>query len=92
MPNIKSAKKRVRQTKKKHLRNIARKSAITTPIKDMKDALESKDIAQAKELLKDINAKLAPAKSKGVMHANTASRKMSRLAKKVSAAEREKIE
>jgi small subunit ribosomal protein S20 len=88
MPNIKSAKKRVRQTDKKKLRNIARKSAIKTAIKDMKDALESKDIAQAKSLLKDINAKLARAKSKGVMHANTADRKMSRLAKQVSIAER----
>ncbi len=88
MPNIKSAKKRVRQTKKKNLRNIARKSAIKTAIKDMKDALESKDIVQAKELLKDIDAKLARAKSKGVIHPNTAARKMSRLAKKVSAAER----
>ncbi len=88
MPNIKSAKKRVRQTKKKNLRNIARKSAIKTAIKDMKDALESKDIVQAKELLKDIDAKLARAKSKGVIHPNTAARKMSRLAKRVSAAER----
>jgi small subunit ribosomal protein S20 len=90
MPNIKSAKKRVRQTNKKHLRNIARKSAIKTAIKDMKSALESKDVAQAKELLKDINAKLSRAKSKGILHANTAARKMSRLAKKVSAAEQAK--
>jgi len=88
MPNIKSAKKRVRQTTKKHLRNLARKSAIKTAIKDMNFALENKDVAQAKELLKDINAKLSRAKSKGIMHANTAARKMSRLAKKVSAAER----
>jgi len=87
MPNIKSAKKRVRQTKKKHLRNLARRSAIKTAIKDMHTALESKDITQAKELLRDINARLSRAKSKGVMHANTAARKMSRLAKKVAQAE-----
>jgi len=88
MPNIKSAKKRVSQTIKRSLRNVARKTAIKTATKKVLIALEDKDVATAKELLKDVNAKLSRAKSKGLFHANTAARKMSRLAKKVAEAER----
>ena len=88
MPNIKSAKKRVKQTKKRHACNLARKSAIKTAMKKVIVAVEEKKVADAKEFLKDVAAKLARAKGKGTMHRNTASRKLSRLAKKVSAAER----
>ena len=88
MPNIKSAKKRVKQSKKRRLQNLMRKSAIKTATKKMLSALDSNDISNAQELLKDINAKLSRAKSKGLMHANTAARTMSRLAKKVANAQR----
>lgn len=87
MPNIKSAKKRVKQDEKRTMRNLARKSAIKTATKKVLAAVEVGDVSAAKELLKDVNAKLSRAKSKGLLHANTASRKMSRLAKKVSALE-----
>ncbi|HRN77984.1 MAG TPA: 30S ribosomal protein S20 [Candidatus Dependentiae bacterium] len=88
MPNIKSAKKRVKQTEKKSVRNLARKSAIKTATKKVLVALEEQDVAQAKELLKDVSAQLSRAKSKGLIHAGTAARKMSRLAKKVAQADR----
>jgi len=88
MPNIKSAKKRVAQTAKRRLNNLARRTAIKTAAKKVLLALENNQLAQAKELLKDVNAKLARAKGKRLMHANAAARKMSRLAKKVAQAER----
>jgi small subunit ribosomal protein S20 len=88
MPNIKSAKKRVKQDEKRQERNGARKSAIKTATKKVLVALASKDLTEAKELLKDVNAQLARAKTKGVLHKNTAARKMSRLAKQVAKAER----
>jgi len=91
MPNIKSAKKRATQDEKRRLRNIARKSAIKTATKKVIVAVEDKNLAQAKELLKDVNAQLARAKSKGVLHRNTAARKMSRLAKQVARAERAEV-
>ena len=88
MPNIKSAKKRLKQNPKRHQRNLDRKSAIKTALKKVLAAVEGKNIEQAKELLKDAQTKVARAKGKGVLHANTAARKISRLAKKVAAAER----
>lgn len=83
MPNIESAKKRVKQTAKRSERNVARRSAIKTAIKKVLVALDEKQIDQAKVLLKDVEAKLARAASKGVMHKNAASRKISRLAQRV---------
>ncbi|MGB8367433.1 MAG: 30S ribosomal protein S20 [Candidatus Babeliales bacterium] len=88
MPNIKSAKKRDKQNTKRHVRNISRKSAIKSSMKKVVEAIENNDIDQAKELLKKAQAQLARAKSKRVLHANTAGRKIGRLAKKVAAAER----
>jgi small subunit ribosomal protein S20 len=88
MPNIKSAKKRVKQSEKRHIRNMSRKSAIKTAIKKVLVAIEGSEVAQAKELLRDVQAKIARAKGKGVLHRNTAARKVSRLAKKVSEAEK----
>ncbi len=90
MPNIKSAKKRVKQSEKRRKRNLARKTAIKTAFKKVLAALTGNDIVQAKELLKDAQAKVSRAKGKGVLHRNTAARKISRLAKKVSSAERTK--
>ena len=88
MPNIKSAKKRANQTISKTLRNKVRKSQLKTEIKKLHAALASNDLEQAGKLLSSVNALTSRAKSKGVMHPNTASRKISRLAKKVSAAQK----
>jgi small subunit ribosomal protein S20 len=85
MANIKSAKKRAIQSETRRQRNIARKSAVKTAIKKVITALQNNEIDLAKDLLRQAESKLARAKGKGVMHANTAARKISRLAKKVSA-------
>ncbi len=87
MPNIKSAKKRVLQTEKRHSRNIARKSDVKTAIKKLLSAVEKNELEQAKNLLREVQAKLARAKGKGVYHGNTVARKMSRFSKKVKALE-----
>ena len=85
MANSKSAKKRAKQSVVKRQRNLGRKTAIKTAIKKVLAAVEVKDSAKAKELLKDAEAKIARAGGKGTLHAKTASRKVSRLAKKVAA-------
>lgn len=87
MPNIESAKKRAKQSEVRRQRNVARKSDVKTAIRKVMDAVESKDMEQAKELLTIAQAKLARAKGKGLYHINTVARKMSQLAKKVKSIE-----
>jgi len=89
MANIKSAQKRAKQTIVKRKRNLARRTALKSAVRSVLDALKhGKDAESTQTLLRDAQAKLSRAKSKGVVHANTASRKISRLAKKVAAAHR----
>lgn len=88
MPNIKSAKKRVLQTAKRQQRNQARKSSLKTAVKKVFAALELNDVEGSKALLVAAESKIARAKGKGLLHPNTAARKISRLAKKVAAAAR----
>lgn len=85
MANKKSAKKQVLQNIKRNVINVARKSAIKTAVKKVLTALQngkSKEDIQA--LFTDVQAKYARAKSKGVLHAGTASRKISRLALQIN--------
>lgn len=71
MPNIKSAKKRVRVIKVKTERNKAYKSALRTLIKNALNANETEKQVAVKKALK----KLDQAVSKGILHKNTAARK-----------------
>lgn len=87
MANTKSAQKQARQNDKRRVINLARKTAIKTAVKKVLDALDKKaDQASVMELFHTAEAQLRRAQSKGLMHANTVSRKVSRLAHKVSAA------
>jgi small subunit ribosomal protein S20 len=89
MANIKSAKKRAKQTIKKHSKNLARRSALKTSVKKVLAAVAvGEDIEKTKALLKEAESKLARAKGKKVLHKKTAQRKISRLAKRVASAER----
>ena len=85
MPNIKSAKKRALQTTKRQLRNQARRSSVKTAVKKVVVAIEGKNAETAKNLFLQAEAAIARARGKGLMHRNTAARKISRLAKKVAA-------
>lgn len=87
MANIKSAKKQAKQAEVKKNLNLARRSAIKTAIKKVQLAIDNKlDEAKTRQLLSDVAAKLYRARGKKVVHANTASRKLSRLAKQVNKA------
>lgn len=84
MPNIKSAKKRVKVIATRTARNQALRSALRTEVKKAKIAIETnaedKDL-QVRKAIKKIDQAVA----KGILHKNNAARKKSALAKKVGA-------
>lgn len=82
---IKSGIKRHRQSLKKRDRNTVVKSDLKTQLKKFESALESKDANAAQQALKETETKLRKAASKGVIKKETASRKVSRITKKVAA-------
>ena len=84
MPNIKSAIKRVSVIEKKTLENNMVKSAYKTAVKNFEAAVEAKDKKNVEELYKVAVKKVDQACTKGVIKANTASRKKSSLAKKLN--------
>lgn len=87
MANIKSSKKRARQEIVKRERNLSRKTALKTAVKKVLTALAAGDVAAAKASFKEAEAKISRARGKGLLHANTASRKVSRLAQRISSAD-----
>jgi len=84
MANIKSAKKRIKVTQAKTMRNTMIKSALKTKIKKFEAAVASQDINLAKENFKVVVKALDMAASKGIIHKNKAARKKSRLALKLN--------
>lgn len=84
MPSHKSALKRLRQNEKRRLRNRHWKSTMRTAIKKVRMAVEAKEVEQAQALLRDATSTIAHVASKGVIHKNTASRKISRLTRLVN--------
>ena len=86
MPNIKSAKKRVKVIEKKTLRNNMIKSAYKTANKKFEQAIEAGNIEEAKTLFSEATKKIDQACTKGVIVKNTAARKKSSLSKKLNAA------
>lgn len=84
MANIKSAKKRILVNRTKAERNKAIKSGMKTAVKKVNAAIQSGDQAAAKAALVDATAVIDKAATKGVLHSNTASRKVSRLAQAVN--------
>ncbi len=86
MPNIKSAKKRVKVIEKKTLRNNMIKSAYKTAVKKFEQAIETGNIEEAKTLFSEATKKIDQACTKGVIVKNTAARKKSSLSKKLNAA------
>ena len=85
MPVHKSAKKRVRRNTRVAQQNKSRTSEIRTYIRKVEEAVASGDQTAAKEALKAAQPKIMRGATKGVLHEKTASRKVSRLAKKVKA-------
>ena len=81
MPNIKSAKKRVKVTATKTLVNKMFKSSMKTEIKKFYAAVESGDVAAAQEAYKSVTKKIDVAASKGIIHKNAAAHKKSQFTK-----------
>ena len=84
MANIKSAKKRILVNQTKAERNKAIKCSVKTAVKKVRVAIEAQDKEAAKAALLNATTVIDKAASKGVYHKNTASRKVSRLAKAVN--------
>ena len=89
MPNIKSAKKRLRQSQERRARNRAAKSQLKTAIKKLRDSVAAKNFDEAKDRFSQLSKLLDQTASKKVIHVNKAARTKSRLSafiKKASAA------
>ena len=85
MANHKSAKKRIRRNANRAEINKSRVSRIRTFLKRVETAISSGDKRAAQTALKEAQPELMRGVSKGVLHKNTVSRKMSRLSAKVKA-------
>lgn len=85
MANHKSAQKRIRQSEKRRVRNKSVRSAMRTVVKNARVALDGDDGAVAKEKLRDAEASLRRAASKGIIPKKRASRAVSRMAKRLNA-------
>ena len=86
MPRKRAAFKHLRKSKKKHKRNLAVMSTAKTLIKKFNALVSEKKFDNARTLLKSLHASLDKAASKGAIHKNMASRKVSRLARKLARA------
>ena len=84
MPNIASAKKRVRTSRKRTALNHARKARIRSFLRQVEEALAEGDAAAAREALKRAEPEIMRGVSKGVMHKNAGARKVSRLNRRVA--------
>lgn len=83
MANIKSALKRIKITKFKTRRNKIIVSSLKTSIRRFEDSVKTGNMDEAKELYKKVTSAIDKAVAKGTLHKNTASRKKSRLSKKI---------
>ena len=89
MATHKSAEKRSRQTERRWERNTAIKSRVRTNIKNVLSAVEGKDQEGAAQSLGKTIPEIAKAAAKGILHKRNASRKISRLTRKVNALSKE---
>ena len=85
MANSPQAKKRAHQNEARFQVNKARRSRIRTYLRKVEEAIAAGDQAVAAAALKEMQPELMRGVSKGVMHKNTAARKMSRLSARVKA-------
>ena len=85
MANTKSAKKAARQTVKRTAVNKARRSRMRTEIRKVEEAIASGNRDAAIAALKEAEPVIVRSAQKGVAHRKTASRKVSRLSKRVGA-------
>lgn len=85
MANTKSSKKAVRKMARKTEINKARRSRVRTYIRSVEEAIQAGDRGAASDALKKAQPEIMRASQKNVIHANTASRKVSRLSARIRA-------
>ena len=85
MANSPQSKKRARQNERRFAVNKARRSRIRTFLRNVEEAIESGNSDNAVAALRAAQPELMRGVSKGLMHKNTASRKISRLSARVNA-------
>lgn len=85
MANTPQAEKRIRRNARRQAINKARLSRIRTHVKKVESAIAAGDRAAAEAALKAAQPEIMRGVSKGVLHRNTASRKVSRLTARVTA-------
>jgi small subunit ribosomal protein S20 len=83
MANTPQSKKRARQNERRYAVNKARRSRIRTFLRKVEEAIASGDAEAAKAALRAAQPELMRGVTKGVVHKNTAARKMSRLSLRV---------
>lgn len=86
MANTRSAEKRSHQAEKRRLRNVQVRTKVKSAVKKVRELLATGDAAGAKAALVAASKALDTAASKGVLHRNAASRRISRLAHAVAQA------
>ena len=84
MANSASARKRIRQSERSHLRNRARKSAVKTETRKLLDAIHKGDPRLARDTFSTVQKKLDQVAAKGTIHRRTAARRKSRLARRLN--------
>ena len=85
LPNIKSAKKRVKVTATKTLQNKIFRTQMKTAMKKYEAAVEAGDVALAQETYKAAVKKVDMAVARGIIHKNAGARKKSQFTKKLNA-------
>jgi small subunit ribosomal protein S20 len=85
MANHKSAEKRIRQSERRSAENKARVSRLRTFIKKVETAIESGNKEEARAAFAAAQPELHRGVGKGVVHGNTAARKLSRLSGRIKA-------
>lgn len=85
MANTSSAKKAARQAERRTAVNKSRRSRLRTFLRKVEEAIAGGDGASARDALQAAQPELMRAAQKGIVHRNTASRKISRLSARVKA-------
>ena len=85
MANTRSAKKAARQTVRRTVANKARRSRMRNSVRKVEEAIASGDKTAAAAALREAEPVIARTGQQGMIHRKTASRKVSRLAKRVGA-------
>ncbi len=85
MANTVSAKKATRKIARKTAVNKNRRTGMRTSIRTVEEAIAAGDQKSAQDALKAAQPKIMRAAQKGILHANAASRKVSRLAQRIKA-------